>query len=298
MSTAMSTSDADRSGSLSADPRDHWSSLDPAARSAAYDNNAAVVDSATWIDRRNSDSATYRAAHPGGLNLEYATTSERTAFDLYPAADPDAPCLVFIHGGYWQRNSREVFACFAEGPAAAGWSVAIPGYSLAPQTNLTGIVAEIGNALDWLAQNGAKHGISGPLIISGWSAGAQLALLHLRHPRVVAGLAVSGVYDLEALRDTVLNQALNLTDLEINAFSPLRLPAVHKPLTISFGTAELPALIHDAWHLNDLRARERAPTEVLPIAGAHHFSILRELQRPDGALVRAAIGVFEKTLKH
>jgi acetyl esterase/lipase len=298
MSTAMSPSNDDRSGSLPTDPRDHWTSLDPAARSAAYDNNAAVVDSATWIDRRNSDSATYRAAHPAGLNLQYGTASERTALDLYPATDPGAPCLVFIHGGYWQRNSREVFACFAEGPAAAGWSVAIPGYNLAPQTNLTGIVAEIGNALDWLAQNGAKHGISGPLIISGWSAGAQLALLHLKHPNVVAGLAVSGVYDLEALRDTALNQALNLTDVEINAFSPLRLPVVHKPLTISFGTAELPTLIHDAWHLNESRTKEHAPTEVLPIAGANHFSILRELQRPDGALVRAAVGVLEKTLGH
>jgi pimeloyl-ACP methyl ester carboxylesterase len=139
---------------------------------------------------------------------------------------------------------------------------------------------------------------SGPLIISGWSAGAQLALLHLKHPNVVAGLVISGAYDLEALRDTVLNQALNLTDVEINDFSPLRPPAVHKPLTISFGTAELPTLIHDAWHLNDLQARERARTEVLPIAGANHFSILRELQRPDGALVRAAIGHLEKTLGH
>jgi arylformamidase len=295
MMSTIAPPDADRGGSIPADPRDRWASLDPAARSAAYDNNAAVADSATWIDRRNSDSATYRTAHPAGLNLQYATTSERTAFDLYPAADPGAPCLVFIHGGYWQRNSREVFACFAEGPAAAGWSVAIPGYSLAPQTNLTGIVAEIGNALDWLAENGAKHGISGPLIISGWSAGAQLALLHLKHPHVVAGLAVSGVYDLQALRDTGLNQALNLTDVEINAFSPLRLPAVHKPLTISFGTAELPTLIHDARRLNESRTGERAPTEMLPVAGANHFSILRELQRPDGALVRAAIGVLDKT---
>ena len=157
MPATTSTSGADRSSSLAADPRDHWASLDPAARSAAYDNNAAVADSASWIDRRNSDSAAYRTARPAGLNLQYATTSERTAFDLYPAADPGAPCLVFIHGGYWQRNSREVFACFAEGPAAAGWSVAIPGYSLAPQTTLTGIVAEIGKALDWLAENGAKQ---------------------------------------------------------------------------------------------------------------------------------------------
>ena len=277
-----------RSDALPVDPRDEWASLDDARRDAAYDNNAAFADSATWIERRNQASAAYRSAHPRGLDVPYAA-SERTAFDLYPAYDPEAPCLIFIHGGYWQRNSREMFACFAEGPAAAGWSVAIPGYSLAPQTNLKGIVAEIGNALDWLADHGAQHGIAGPLVIAGWSAGAQLAALHLKHPRVVAGLAVSGIYDLGPLRDTSLNRALNLTDDEIAAFSPLRLPMTQKPLTIAYGSEELPTLVHDAWRLYGLRSGEGAPGQLLPIAGADHFSILHELQRPGGILVQAAI---------
>ena len=174
----MAAPGIDRVEDLPADPRDNWAALDQAARDAAYNNNAAVADSAKWIELRNSASAVYRAAHPRFLNLAYAP-SERTAFDLYPAAYPGAPCLVFIHGGYWQRNSRELFACFAEGPAAAGWSVAIPGYTLAPQTNLRGIVAEIGQALDWLVDKGERYGIAGPLVIAGWSAGGQLAAFHL-----------------------------------------------------------------------------------------------------------------------
>ena len=286
----MSASGIDRVENLPADPRDNWAALDQASRDAAYNNNAAVTDSAKWIELRNSASADYRAAHPRFLNVAYAS-SERTAFDLYPAAYPGAPCLVFIHGGYWQRNSRELFACFAEGPAAAGWSVAIPGYTLAPQTNLKGIVAEIGKALDWLVANGARYGIAGPLVISGWSAGGQLAAFHLQHPGVVAGLAISGIYDLAPLRDTNLNDTLKLTDEEIAEFSQLRLPVTRKPLIISFGTAELPALVHDSWRLYRLRGREGAPGEILPIAGADHFSILRELQMPEGALVRAATGL-------
>ncbi len=136
--------------SLPEDPRQRWSSLDQAARDAAYDNNAAVADSPRWIERRNRDSAAYRSAHNAKLDLPYANVSELTAFDLYPSANQSAPCLVFLHGGYWQRNSREAFACVAEGPNAAGWSVAIPGYSLAPQARLADIVAEIGRAIDRL----------------------------------------------------------------------------------------------------------------------------------------------------
>jgi arylformamidase len=286
----MTAPGIDRVENLPADPRTNWAALDQAARDAAYNNNAAVADSAKWIELRNSASADYRAAHPRFLNLAYGA-SERTAFDLYPAAYPGAPCLVFIHGGYWQRNSRDLFACFVEGPAAAGWSVAIPGYTLAPQTNLRGIVAEIGQALDWLVANGARYGIAGPLVISGWSAGGQLAAFHLAHPGVVAGLAVSGIYDLAPLRDTNLNEALKLTDAEIAEFSQLRLPVTRKPLIVSFGDKELPTLVHDSWRLHRLRDREGAPGQILPIAGADHFSILRELQMPDGALVRAATGL-------
>ena len=286
----MSASDSDRGDPLPADPRDGWAALDAARRDAAYDNNAAVADSAIWIDKRNRASAAYRAAHPAGLDVPYAA-SERTAFDLYPASDAAAPCLVFIHGGYWQRNSRDVFACFAEGLAAAGWSVAIPGYTLAPQATLRRIVAEIGEALDWLAVHGARHGIAGPRVIAGWSAGAQLAVLQLAHPSVVGGLAISGIYDLEPLRDTNLNRALNLTDDDIADLSPLRRPVTQKPLVVSYGSAELPTLVHDARRLHALRDRARAPGALLPIEGADHFSILSELQQPGGALVRAAIGL-------
>ena len=136
--------------SLAADtpaPQAVWASLDRAQRSAAYDNNAAVANSATLIEARNAASATYRKAHPGGLDIPYAPRA-RTAFDLYPAPDPRASCLVFVHGGYWLRNSRELFAAYAEGLALAGWSIAIPGYTLAPEASLNAIVAEIGAALD------------------------------------------------------------------------------------------------------------------------------------------------------
>lgn len=274
---------------LPEDPRQLWFSLDQAARDAAYDNNAAVADSPRWIEQRNRNSALYRGAHNRKLDLAYADVSERTAFDLYPAAEPLAPCLIFVHGGYWQRNSREVFACVAAGLGAVGWSVAIAGYSLAPQASLTEIVAEIGLAIDWLTTQGVEHGIGGPLIVAGWSAGAQLAALHLGHPGIVAGLAISGVYELAPIRDTALNKALQLSQTEIETLSPLRLEPTLKPLTIAYGTNELPALVHDSVALFAKREAAGAPGSLLPIAGADHFSILDELSKPDGALAKAAV---------
>jgi acetyl esterase/lipase len=265
-----------------------WATMSQAARDAAYNNNLAVANSAELIERRNAASAAFRKAHPAGLDVPYGP-APRQRFDLFAAKDAAAPCLVFIHGGYWQRNTREDFAAFAEGIMTHGWSAAMVGYSLAPDVPLKGIVAEIGQALDWLGQNGAKHGLAGgPIVVSGWSAGGQLTAMALSHPRVTAGLAISGVYELAPIRDTYLNEKLRLTDEEIATLSPLRLPVVRKPMAIAYGTSELPALVTDSRDLHARRHAAGAPGALLPIAGADHFSILEELRRPDGALVGAA----------
>ena len=113
-----------------------WDKMSQAERDAAYNNNAAVANSPALIDERNARSKAYRAAHPAGLDLAYGPGA-RQRWDLYPSDRADAPCLVFIHGGYWQRNSREDFACYAQGMRTHGWSVAMPSHTLAPDASLT-----------------------------------------------------------------------------------------------------------------------------------------------------------------
>jgi arylformamidase len=272
------------------DPRPNWGTLSQAERDAAYDNNKAVANSPALIAARNVASARVRASRVAALDIAYGNR-ERTKFDLYPARDRSAPCLVFLHGGYWQRNSRQDFAMLVEGLAAHGWSVAIPGYSLAPDVSLTEIVHETSLALDWLAASGASNGIAGPVVLSGWSAGAHLVALALHHPIVTAGLAISGVFDLAPIRDTWLDTALKLTDEEITTLSPIRLPIVQKPLAIAYGSAELPALVWDSRKFHEARKAAGAPGELVVIAGADHFTVLEELRRADGALTKLALSL-------
>ncbi|MBI5132466.1 MAG: alpha/beta hydrolase [Rhodopseudomonas palustris] len=269
-----------------ADPRARWAQLSQSERDAAYDCNSAVKNSPQLIAERNAASAEARAKLTSVLDLPYGPR-EKNKIDLYPASEADAPCLLFLHGGYWQKNSRELFAMMVEGVAAHGWSMAIPGYSLAPDVSLTEIVDEVRHALDWLAAHAPDHGVAGPIITSGWSAGGHLVAMTLDHPLVTAGLSISGVFDLAPLRDTGLNTALKLTDDEIETLSPLRLPVIGKRLDLAYGANELPALVLDSINLHEHRIAAGAPGRLLPIAGHDHFSILAELRRPDGALVRA-----------
>jgi arylformamidase len=280
-------------GSDPREPRSSWAALSQDERDAAYDNTKAVANSSALIAARNAASAAFRAAHASALDIPYGPR-ERTRIDLFPASDGSAPCLVFIHGGYWQRNSREMFAMLAEGVAAHGWSVAIPGYTLAPEATLSEIVSEVRLALNWLAANGPALGIGGPLIVSGWSAGGHLTAMALNHPNVAAGLAISGVYDLKPIRDTSLNIALKLTDTEVADLSPLKLPIVKKPLAIAYGAAELPALVRDSIRFHDARKAANAPGQLVPIPGADHFTILGQLRRADGLLTKAALSLAAK----
>jgi arylformamidase len=262
-----------------------WGMLSQAERDAAYDNTNAVADSAVLNSARQVASSAFRLTNPMHLDLRYGP-KERNTWDLFPQADPDAPCIVFIHGGYWQRNSKDQFANVIAGPHARGWSAALPGYTLAPDASLSEIVAEIRQALDWLAAHGPAHGINGPVVLSGWSAGGHLTAMCLDHPVVKAGLAISGLFELGPIRDTNLNEKLRLTAEEIVTLSPMRRPMVSKPLAIAYGTKELPPLVSDSRDLHALRASQHLPGALIPVAGANHFTIVHELRDADGILTR------------
>lgn len=262
-----------------------WGMMTKAERDAAYNNSDAVKDSAELNAARIAASEAFRKAHPEHLDLRYGP-KERNVWDLFPARDANAPCLVFIHGGYWQRNSRDQFASLIAGVHAHGWAGALPGYTLAPDASLTEIVAEINAALDWLGANGPAHGINGKVVLSGWSAGGHLTAQCLGHARVSAGMAVSGVFELGPIRDTYLNDKMQFTDSELATLSPLRLPMIDKPLAITYGTAELPPLVADSRALHEKRAAQHLAGPLIPVAGANHFTITHELRDADGILTR------------
>ena len=272
-----------------------WMTMSLEARNLAY-NNVAHAGPEFAAAKRESWAAASKALReqrPQHLDLPYAPR-ERTRWDLFPAADPEAPCFVHIHGGYWQRGSREAFACLAEGALAHGWSAALPGYTLAPEASLTQITDELRTAFDWLDANGAAHGIEGPVIVTGWSAGGHLSAFILDHRKVAAGLAISGVFELAPLRDSPhVNDQVKLTEVEIETLSPMRRPGVNKPLSIAYGTAELPAMIASSRDYHACRAQAHLPGDLIPVIKANHFTVLDELRDPDGGLTRSVLRMAE-----
>ena len=265
-----------------------WNGFTQAALDAAYNNSAAVADSAARIADWTQRSAVLRSQHLGELDIPYGPGS-RQRFDMFRCGQPVAPMLVFIHGGWWQRNSKEVFSCMAVGPMARGFDVALLGYTLAPEALLDEITEEIRTGLDRLAAYRVAREAVTPCVLSGWSAGGHLAALSLGHPSVDAGLAISGVFDLEPVRRSYINDKLRLDAGSAAGLSPVKRVACNKPLALAFGLKELPELQRQSADYGAYCARHGRPVLGLPLARHDHFSILEELASPDGALADLAV---------
>ena len=260
--------------------------LDDVARRAAYDNTSAVLDSAAQLAAFEARSAAILQKTAADWDVPYGP-AERQKFDFI-AGTKGAATLLFIHGGYWQMRHKNTFRFVAEGAVAHGLNAALVGYTLAPQATLTQIVQEVRSGIAAVLAHAQHHGGSARILLCGWSAGGHLTAMCLDAPGVVAGLGISGIYDLGPIQHNYLNAALQLCDAEVEQLSPLRLPVVPKPFVTAYGSAELPQL--QAQSQAFIAHRRMQPDDaVCCVQGADHFSILQTLAQHDGVLLQALL---------
>ena len=180
---------------------------------------------------------------------------------------------------------------------ATGINVALIGYTLAPDATLDEIVAEVHAALDYLARHLPEWGgDASRLVVSGWSAGGHMTAMALAHPAVKAGMAISGIYDLEPIRHSYLNEKLRLDETMSRRNSPMLQPdGAMKPLSMVCGDAELPLLRIQSSAFAGHRAASGLPVSYEEIPGANHFSIMNEMAAPDGRITRLIRDLFART---
>jgi len=271
-----------------------WRGMSQQDLDRGLNNGAAVAGSGDIVAGWDRRSAEMRARHGDHLDLRYGPR-ERNRIDFFKAA-ANAPTLLFIHGGYWQMRAKEAFTLFAEGPMTHGINVALIGYTLAPEATLEEIVAEINRGLDFLAEQlPALGGDANRIAVSGWSAGGHLTAMALSHPRVKGGVAISGIYDLEPIRHSYLNEKLRLDEAMSHRNSPiLQAGGPIKPLALTAGSGELPLLRRQTADFAAHRTKYGLPVSYEEIPGADHFTIMDQMQRPEGRITLMIKQLFER----
>ncbi|NOJ45081.1 alpha/beta hydrolase [Bradyrhizobium archetypum] len=272
-----------------------WRAMSQQERDLGLNNGVAVSGSAEMVAGWEQRSAELRKRYPDHIDLRYGSR-ERNRIDFLKAVE-NAPTLLFIHGGYWQARAKEVFTVIAEGPMAHGINVALIGYTLAPEATLDDIVAEIHAGIDYLIEQLPALGAApGGIVVSGWSAGGHLTAMALSHPKVRAGMAISGIYDLEPIRHSYLNEKLKADEAASRRNSPMMQEGGPlKPLSLVVGSAELPLLRKQTADFAGHRARYGLPLTYEEISGANHFTILYEMMSPRGRITTLIRQLFERT---
>jgi arylformamidase len=267
-----------------------YQGMDQAALDAAYNNGAAVgpVKRERYAAERTRRSDLFRTQHPGWRSVSYGA-APRHRLDVHACDVAGAPTLVFIHGGYWQSNDKEPMAFVGAGLLPAGFHFVNVEYTLAPAARLDAIVAEVRAAVTWTIDHAKEwNGDPARVFVSGNSAGGHLTAMAMSDPRVAGGVAISGLFDLEPIRLSYLNEKLRLDEAEAERNSPIHhLPARSGPLVVTVGLDELPELIRQSEEFAAAWQKRGLPGRYLPLPGHDHFSIVDELATPDGQLVAA-----------
>ena len=272
-----------------------WRTMSRQELDRGLNNSEAVSGSTEMVAGWEQRSGEMRQRFPDHIGLRYGPR-ERNRIDFLKAADK-APTLLFIHGGYWQARAKEVFTVFAEGPMAHGINVALIGYTLAPDATLDQIVAEIHSGIDYLTGQLPVLGAAGDgIVVSGWSAGGHLTSMVLSHPKVRGGMAISGIYDLEPIRHSYLNEKLRADEATSRRNSPMMMAGGPlKPLSLVVGSAELPLLRKQTADFAAHRARHGLPVTYEEIPGADHFTIMHEMLSPTGRITTLIRQLFVRT---
>jgi len=282
-----------------------WRSLDPAALEREYNARATVSDIDAELRAYREASTPMYDALECQRNLAYGPSPDET-LDLFPVpGHPEAPLLLFIHGGYWRALSKADSVFMARQMVAQGVAVAAIDYSLAPAARLGTMVAQCRRAVAWLhAQRLARHPKPGHIIVAGSSAGAHLAAMvlapgwqgGLQVPTDVvhAGVLVSGLYDLAPLRQTLPQTWLQLDAQDVQALSPQQhLPDPYRPVHVvvaEHDTAEFKRQSHDYAQACALRGN---PVEFVQVAGRNHFDIILDWMRADTVLTRCVLALAQ-----
>jgi arylformamidase len=267
---------------------------------AQYDVGALVPEGDEIVAAWHAESRAISAEFPP-VELSYGA-HPRQAVDVFRAPDTPsaAPLLVFVHGGYWQALDKETFAFLAAPFVEQGAVFATVEYRLAPEVSVPDVVADVRAGIAEVARRaGELRADPRRITVVGHSAGGHLiaelmatdwAAHGLPDDTVGAGLGISGLYDLEPIRRSYLNDVLGMTPEVAHDASPVHAaPTAPGPLLLTCGGDE-PGEFDRQQRLL-ARSWAGVPVTIVDQSDGTHFDACDRLARP-GPLRDAALALL------
>ncbi|XP_028394898.1 kynurenine formamidase-like [Dendronephthya gigantea] len=223
------------------------------------------------------------------LNIVYGD-GEKAKLDIYYPPDwknQTKDVLIFIHGGYWQAGSKDNYPFLGQQLHDLNCIFVALGYDLAPEASMDGMVAQIQSAIVFTG----RRFPSSRLFLVGHSAGAHLSAMMMTMNWEDSGLSpqrftgvclLSGVYDLEPLLPTYINEPIKMNKEIAVRNSPMKVVqsrglTIQCKVLIVVAEHDSPAFHHQKNFSNLLKETMVHPSvEHLELPGVDHFDMLEK----------------------
>ena len=222
--------------------------------------------------------------------------------DLFRTKRPNAPTLIYIHGGAWRDSIFNSTAFQAEMFINAGANYAAIGFSNVDNVggDLFVLANQCQRAVEFIYRNARRLELNADRIyLAGHSSGAHLASCVLISDRMNAtlppdlikgALLASGMYDLKPVRLSARSAYVRFTDAMEQELSAQRYVArIRAPLTLAYGTLETPEFQRQTLDFAAVLRMAGKSVSLLEGDGHNHFEVAETLGNPYGFIGRPAM---------
>jgi len=232
-----------------------------------------------------------------------------TAIDnmhIFRTAKPNAPIMVFVHGGAWLNNQASDFHYLAENFVRNGAHFVALDFVSADKADgdLRTMADQVRRAIVWVQRNAASFGgDANHIYVSGQSSGAHLAAVALTTdwakqyaaPADIlkGGVLQSGMYDMKPVRLSARSSYVKFDDAMEDAMSPQRhIANLRAPIAVMYGTNETPEFQRQNREFSAAVKAAGKPVTLTVLPNHNHYEVQQTLASPYGWGGRAALALM------
>ena len=229
-----------------------WLDYDQQDMDELYDQSVFAFNQRHLLARSDANNAIATATIGKPERFAYGSDPVE-GVDVWKTRKPNAPVLIYLHGGGWQSGRSADFALYAEPYINAGAHFVSVDFTnvRATKGDLFPLVDQCRRAVGWTYRNADKFGgdperlylcsrssgshLAGCVVTTDWQA--------MGLPRTVLKGAVmgSGMYDLKPVRLSARSKFVAFTDeMEQQLSAQRHIDKLHTPLVLCIGTLETP----------------------------------------------------------
>ena len=283
-----------------------WMGLDQKELDDAYDQAVYAPNRAIVLKRcvRNSELARQRLGAP--KRFSYGTTPIE-GLDVFSTKSPNAPIMIWVHGGAWRAGTAAQYHYAAETFLNAGAHYAVVDFNNVGEVggSLLTMADQIRRSVAWVYRNAKSFGGDPERIyVSGQSSGGHWVgvLLTTDWQKdfglpadvIKGGVAGSGMFDLKPVRLSARSNYVKFTDETEEKLSPQRhLDKLVAPVAMVYGDLETPEFQRQSRDFAAAVKSAGKPVTLSVMEGYNHFEVMESIGNPYSLFGRAALEIMK-----